>query len=294
MNHPIATARKRYTLQCESGGKPIVVYLNPEIWSPKAFLEGQFNLRLFKNGSDTPSDTDAITVINVHADVMEFKRIHAPVWDPQDRVLRWYATVGARVQVVRWVRPDVTIRSTIWSAVGPGKTRVITLEDLQTEYDEWCEWARASEPINVTAVNGQKPDRRRAALDSAPVGAGTATSPRWRGHAGVGVYVPDQLRVGQRENRDWVLLSGPTRNAFVWTPGVVDAPALDCRVMTEQFSVQDINAPDGRLGDRYHAWQKPDDLRSVLFVTARSRAGCGSGSVRRNREFLIGSGAAWA
>jgi hypothetical protein len=135
---------------------------------------------------------------------------------------------------------------------------------------------------------------RRAALDSAPVGAGTATSPRGRGHAGVGVYVPDELRVGQRENRDWVLLSGPTRNAFVWTRGGVDAPALDCPAMTEQFSVQDINAPDGRLGDRYHAWQKPDDLRSVLFVTARSRAGCGSGSVRRNREFLIGSGAAWA
>src|SRR5258708_33719065 len=30
--------------------------------------------------------------------------------------------------------------------------------------------------------------------------------------------------------------------------------------MTEQFSVADINAPDGRQADRYHAWQKPDDL----------------------------------
>lgn len=39
-----------------------------------------------------------------------------------------------------------------------------------------------------------------------------------------------------------------------------DAPPLDCPVMTEQFSVQDINAPDGRLGDRYHAWQKPSEL----------------------------------
>jgi len=39
-----------------------------------------------------------------------------------------------------------------------------------------------------------------------------------------------------------------------------DAPPLDCPVMVEQFSVQDINAPDGRLGDRYHAWQKPDEL----------------------------------
>lgn len=39
-----------------------------------------------------------------------------------------------------------------------------------------------------------------------------------------------------------------------------DAPPLECPVMTEQFSVQDINAPDGRQGDRYHAWQKPDEL----------------------------------
>lgn len=39
-----------------------------------------------------------------------------------------------------------------------------------------------------------------------------------------------------------------------------DAPPLDCPVMLEQFSVQDINAPDGRQGDRYHAWQKPLDI----------------------------------
>jgi len=39
-----------------------------------------------------------------------------------------------------------------------------------------------------------------------------------------------------------------------------DAGELDCPLMIEQFSVQDINAPDGRQGDRYHAWQKPDEL----------------------------------
>lgn len=44
-----------------------------------------------------------------------------------------------------------------------------------------------------------------------------------------------------------------------------DAPPLDCPVMTEQFSVQDINAPDGRLGDRYHTWQKPDELAERLI-----------------------------
>lgn len=42
------------------------------------------------------------------------------------------------------------------------------------------------------------------------------------------------------------------------------APALNCPVMVEQFSVQDISAPDGRQGDRYHAWQKPSELGDRL------------------------------
>ncbi len=40
----------------------------------------------------------------------------------------------------------------------------------------------------------------------------------------------------------------------------VNAPPLDAPEMLEQFSVADINAPDGRQGDRWHAWQKPDTL----------------------------------
>lgn len=36
-----------------------------------------------------------------------------------------------------------------------------------------------------------------------------------------------------------------------------DAGPLDCIEMVEQFSVQDVSAPDGRQADRYHAWQKP-------------------------------------
>ncbi len=44
-----------------------------------------------------------------------------------------------------------------------------------------------------------------------------------------------------------------------------DAPPLNCPLLTEQFSVQAINAPDGRLGNRYHAWQKPDALAEQLI-----------------------------
>jgi len=43
------------------------------------------------------------------------------------------------------------------------------------------------------------------------------------------------------------------------------APPLDCPIKTELFSAQEINAPDGRLGDRFHAWQKPDALAEQII-----------------------------
>lgn len=44
-----------------------------------------------------------------------------------------------------------------------------------------------------------------------------------------------------------------------------EAGELDCPILNELFSVQDINAPDGRLGNRFHQWQKPIEL-SDRFV----------------------------
>jgi DNA modification methylase len=40
---------------------------------------------------------------------------------------------------------------------------------------------------------------------------------------------------------------------------------LDTSITNEMFSVQDINAPDGRQGDRYHSWQKPNELANRLI-----------------------------
>ena len=45
---------------------------------------------------------------------------------------------------------------------------------------------------------------------------------------------------------------------------------LDTSITNEMFSVQDINAPDGRLGDRYHTWQKPDEL-AYRFIKHSTR-----------------------
>lgn len=44
-----------------------------------------------------------------------------------------------------------------------------------------------------------------------------------------------------------------------------DAPPLKCTSMVEQFTVQNISAPDGRQGDRYHEWQKPLELAERII-----------------------------
>lgn len=51
-----------------------------------------------------------------------------------------------------------------------------------------------------------------------------------------------------------------------------DAPPLDCPLTNEQWSVQEINAPDGRQGDRYHAWQKPMEI-AERFIRHSTKPG---------------------
>lgn len=52
----------------------------------------------------------------------------------------------------------------------------------------------------------------------------------------------------------------------------VNAPALDCPLTNEQWAVQEINAPDGRIGDRYHMWQKPMEI-AERFVRHSTKQG---------------------
>lgn len=43
-----------------------------------------------------------------------------------------------------------------------------------------------------------------------------------------------------------------------------DAAPLNTSELNEKFAVVDMNAPDGRRGERWHAWQKPDALADRL------------------------------
>lgn len=45
----------------------------------------------------------------------------------------------------------------------------------------------------------------------------------------------------------------------------LNAPHIEVPELNEQFAVQEINAPDGRIGNLYHAWQKPDELAERLI-----------------------------
>lgn len=47
---------------------------------------------------------------------------------------------------------------------------------------------------------------------------------------------------------------------FIWHLYTNKSRELDTSITNEMFSVMDINAPDGRLGNRLHTWQKPDEL----------------------------------
>jgi hypothetical protein len=57
---------------------------------------------------------------------------------------------------------------------------------------------------------------------------------------------------------------------LIWHLFGPQAPPLDCPLLIEQFSVQDVPAPDGRGDLRLHAWEKPALLleRLILFTTA--------------------------
>lgn len=69
-----------------------------------------------------------------------------------------------------------------------------------------------------------------------------------------------------------------------------DSEDLDTSITKEMFSVQEINAPDGRQGNRFHKWQKPNELARRL-IRHSTREGdfiidpfCGSGT------FLVEAG----
>lgn len=86
-------------------------------------------------------------------------------------------------------------------------------------------------------------------------------------HAYCSVRMPDQILVWTYRNT-----MGPATKdryklnwqAILYYVGQ-NAPPLNCDSLNELFSVHDINAPDGRQGDRFHEWQKPLELAERII-----------------------------
>jgi DNA modification methylase len=115
--------------------------------------------------------------------------------------------------------------------------------------------------------------------------------PTGRAYICIGAYpeeISAYLRLLQKQNK--FILDNPLiwtyRNVLGVTPKnkynlnyqiilhlyTKDSPPLDTSITNEMFSVQDINAPDGRQGDRYHAWQKPEEL-GIRLIRHSTRDG---------------------
>ena len=52
---------------------------------------------------------------------------------------------------------------------------------------------------------------------------------------------------------------------IIWHFYNKESKPLNISITNEMFNVCEINAPDGRIGNRYYTYQKPDDLAERLI-----------------------------
>lgn len=175
---------------------------------------------------------------------------------------------AARVAEVMPERPQVTLASWAdWLPTQPPCDLLLTDPPYSTDVDDIEGFARAWLPIALDKVKptgrayvctGAYPDELATYLAIKP--------PEHLTLANVLVWTYRNT-LGPKPTHDYKL----NWQAILYYRGA-DAPPLDCPEMIEQFTVQDINAPDGRIGDRWHAWQKPD-LLAERIVRHSTRPG---------------------
>ena len=138
---------------------------------------------------------------------------------------------------------------------------LITDPPYATDIDDITEFAQSWLPVALNRVKstgrayvciGAYPDELKAYLNIDPGHLELCQVLVWTYRNTLGPSPNDQYK------QNW--------QAILYYKGT-DAPALNCPIMNEQFSVQDINAPDNRHGtyERWHAWQKPDELAERLI-----------------------------
>jgi DNA modification methylase len=126
------------------------------------------------------------------------------------------------------------------------------VDDIQAHARRVCSWIAAVKPNGRCYIfTGAYPMEHAAYLDALradwirAAGFTLANMLTWTFENAIGPAPSHDYRIN---GHACFYLRGP------------EAPALDCPKLLEHFTVHRVNAPDGRLGDRVHAWQKPDEL----------------------------------
>jgi DNA modification methylase len=166
------------------------------------------------------------------------------------------------VEKLEELRPSIVKADAVtWMKLQPECDLLITDPPYKTDVDDIFAFANSWLPIALAKVKntgrayiciGSYPDELRAYLN---------------------IEIPQHLNLSNILVWTYRNTLGPSPKmayknnwqAILYYYGI-NAPALNCPVMLEQFSVQDISAPDGRQGDRYHAWQKPEELARRLIA----------------------------
>jgi 16S rRNA G966 N2-methylase RsmD len=173
--------------------------------------------------------------------------------------------LGQEQQKAKVVPSDAIIQCASWEKWLPKQEAcdvLLTDPPYSTDIEDIAAFAKAWVPIALDKV---KPTGRAYIC----IGAYPKEL-----HAYLSVKIPKHLimsqvlvwmyrnRVGPSPTHDYKL----NWQAVLYYRGV-DAPELNCSRavndypnLTEQFSVQDINLPDPRRHESWHAWQKPDEL----------------------------------
>lgn len=158
------------------------------------------------------------------------------------------------------VRPLIAQRTCLdWIQEQPDCDLLITDPPYSTDVGDICAFAAEWLPVALSAVKST--GRAYVCIGAYPAEIAAYLAAR-RAHMILSQIIVWEYRNAtvRQPTHDYIL----NWQAILYFRGT-DAPPLDAPDTNEQFCVQNVNAPDGRIGDRYHTWQKPELLADRLI-----------------------------
>jgi 16S rRNA G966 N2-methylase RsmD len=198
----------------------------------------------------------------------------------QDDLLDWAENEKASVQKLRAKVREHRGQKRIAERAAPDNRPLIVKADA-------LHWLRDLDPVDLLFTDPpymtDVPDIRAFAASWLPL-ALSKVNPSGRAFVCIGAYpeeiaaylsvaMPTQVLVWTYRN---TLGPCPTHDYKLNWQAVLyyrmpDAPPLEGEALLERFTVHDISAPDGRQDNRYHSWQKPDELARRLISQTTQR-----------------------